>query len=141
MAVVRSLRAEPSPTRRVLVVEDNLDSVQSMAMLIKMMGHQCQFAINGFAALAVARSFRPEVILLDIGLPDCQGYDVARQLKWEPGFEATRIIAITGLPNADEVRQRSREAGIEEFYRKPLDPVELEQLLASPSAPAARGAS
>jgi len=139
MAVVSSLRAERQAARRVLVVEDNLDSVQSMAMLIKMMGHQCQFAINGFAAMDIARSFRPEIILLDIGLPDCQGYEVARQLKWEPGFEATRIIAVTGLPDGEELRRLAREAGIEEFYRKPLDPAALEQLLEGASAPQARG--
>jgi CheY-like chemotaxis protein len=71
----------------VLVVEDNLDSVHAMATLIKVMGHECQFAINGFAALEIARAFRPDFILLDIGLPGYRGDDIARQLKWEPGFE------------------------------------------------------
>jgi CheY-like chemotaxis protein len=114
----------------VLVVEDNLDAVHSMATLIKMMGHECQFAINGFAALDIARQFRPDIILLDIGLPDFKGYDIAKQLKWEPGLEATRIIALTALPDTD--RQRAIDAGCEEFYRKPFDPILLEQLLAKP---------
>jgi CheY-like chemotaxis protein len=70
MANVTNLRPVPETKRRVLIVEDNLDSVHSMAMLVKAMGHQCEFAINGFAALDIARKFRPDVILLDIGLPD-----------------------------------------------------------------------
>jgi CheY-like chemotaxis protein len=130
MATVRSLRPNLEATRRVLVVEDNLDAVHSMALLIKMMGHECQFAINGFAALEIARQFRPDVILLDIGLPDFKGYEIAKQLKWEPGLEATRIVAITALPEAD--RQSALDAGCDEFYRKPLDPMLLEQLLAKP---------
>jgi CheY-like chemotaxis protein len=131
-ATVRSIRPTVEASHRVLVVEDNLDSVHSMAMLIKMMGHDCQFAINGFAALEIARAFRPDIILLDIGLPDFKGYDIAKQLKWEPGLEATRIIALTALPDAD--RQRAVDAGCDEFYRKPLDPMLLEQLLAKPRA-------
>jgi CheY-like chemotaxis protein len=113
----------------VLVVEDNLDSVHSMAMLVRSMGHQVQFAINGFAAMAIARTFKPEVVLLDIGLPDFRGDEVARQLKWEPGLEKTRIIAITGLPQ-DQVRKRALDAGCEEVYAKPLAPTVLEELLA-----------
>jgi CheY-like chemotaxis protein len=114
-----------------LVVEDNLDSLHSMANLIKLMGHECEFAINGFAALDIARQFRPDTILLDIGLPDFQGYDIARQLKWEPDLQGTRMIAITALPESD--RQRALDAGCDDFYRKPLDPMLLEQLLAVPS--------
>lgn len=127
MASITKLKPEPVK-RRVLVVEDNLDAVHSMATLVKMMGHECQFAINGFAALQIAREWRPDVILLDIGLPDFKGYEIARQLKWEPGLEGTRIIAITALPEAD--RQRALDSGCAEFYRKPMDPMLLEQLLA-----------
>ena len=129
MATIRSINPSQAPRgRRVLVVDDNLDAVHSMAVLIKMMGHECQFAINGFAALQIAREFRPEVILLDIGLPDFKGYDVAKQLKWEPGMEGTRIIAVTALPQAD--RAQAIEAGCDGFFRKPLDPALLEELLA-----------
>jgi CheY-like chemotaxis protein len=112
----------------VLVVEDDLDSVHAMATLIKMMGHECQFAINGFAALEIARAFRPDFILLDIGLPDYRGDDIARQLKWEPGFEDTRIIAVTALPMY-EVRERALDAGCEQVFAKPMDPARLERLL------------
>lgn len=114
MSTVRQLRPDPAPRRRVLVVEDNLDSVHALAMLLKHLGHEVQFAINGFAALEVARKFRPEVILLDIGLPDVDGDTIVRQLKWEPGLEKTRIVPMEGV----------------DVFEKPLDAGELETLLA-----------
>jgi len=120
-------QVHPQKKRRVLVVEDNLDAVHSMAILVKMMGHETQFAINGFAALKIARDFKPDIVLLDIGLPDFTGYEIAQQLRYEPGLENTRIIAITALPEV--IRERALEAGCDEFYRKPLDPVMLEGLL------------
>jgi two-component system, chemotaxis family, CheB/CheR fusion protein len=128
-ATVVSLKPDAQPRRRVLVVEDNLDSVHSMATLLKMMGHEVEFAINGFAAMDIARKFKPDFILLDIGLPDFTGDKIARQLKYEPGLESTRIIAITGLP-LDEVRPRALEAGCEAVHAKPLAPTVLEELLA-----------
>ncbi len=108
-----------------------------MATLIRMMGHEVQFAINGFAALDVARRFRPEVILLDIGLPDFKGYNIARQLKWEPDLMNTRIIAITGR-SMDEVRQKAMDAGCEQVFAKPMDPAVLEKLLGEPTSDAPR---
>lgn len=128
-AHVDSPKPNPQPKRRVLVVDDNLDAVHYMAMLLKTIGHDVQFAINGFAAIEVARSFRPEVILLDLGLPDFKGEDIARQLKWEPGLENTRIIAVTGR-SEDDARQRALEAGCAEFHVKPLDSATLEGVLA-----------
>jgi CheY-like chemotaxis protein len=131
MATLHRLQPNPNqnPKRRVLVVEDDLDSVHSMAQLIKMMGHEVQFAINGFAAIDIARTYRPDIIILDIGLPDFKGDQIARQLRYEPGLENTRMIAISGLPQ-ENLEQRAREAGCAEFYRKPMDPAKLEELLA-----------
>lgn len=126
---ILSLRPQPGAARRVLVVEDHLDTVHSMAVMLKSMGHQVQFAINGFAAIDIARSFRPDFILLDIGLPDFKGDEIARQIKWEPGLEHTKIIAITGRSD-DETRQRAMSAGCEEVFVKPLSPAALEELLA-----------
>ena len=130
-ANVIPLAPAAQPRRKVLVVEDNLDSVHSMATLLRMMGHEVEFAINGFAALDIARKFRPHLILLDIGLPDFGGDQIARQLKYEPGLEGTRVIAITGLP-LDDVRARALEAGCEDVYAKPMAPTLLEELLARP---------
>ena len=129
MASIHNLKPQHQPKRRVLVVEDNLDSVHSMAMMLKMMGHEVQFAINGFAAIDAARRFKPEVILLDIGLPDFKGDEIARQFKYEPGLEKVRIIAITGLSMAD-VESRALDAGCEQVFAKPIDPAALERLLA-----------
>jgi CheY-like chemotaxis protein len=114
--------------RRILVVEDNLDSVHSMAVLVKMMGHEVQFAINGFAALAVAREFRPDFVLLDLGLPDFNGCEIARQLRFEEPLRNTRFIAISALP-AQPYRELALKAGCEAFYSKPIDPQVLERLL------------
>lgn len=128
MATVHSLKPSPQAKRKVLVVEDNLDSVHSMAMLIKAMGHEVQFAINGFAAIALARDFKPDVVLLDIGLPDFKGDQIAQQIKFEPGLEKVRIIAITGLPLVD-VEQRALKSGCEQVFAKPVDPTVIEKLL------------
>ena len=127
-ATIHELKPQPAQRRRVLVIEDNLDSVHSMAVLVKMMGHEVQFAINGFAALDIARQFRPDIVLVDIGLPDFSGCDIARQLRWEPGFEKTRFIAISALP-AEPHRQKALQAGCSEFFAKPIDPKVLEELL------------
>jgi CheY-like chemotaxis protein len=88
-----------------------------------------QFAINGFAAIDVARTFRPDVILLDIGLPDYRGDEIARQLKFEPGLERVRIIAVTGRSD-EKTQRRVLENGCEAFYVKPLAPATLEEILA-----------
>ena len=132
MATLQRLKQNPAPRKRILVVEDDLDSVHSMALLIKMMGHEVQFAINGMAALDVARSFRPDIVILDIGLPDFEGDHIARQLRYEPGLEHTQLIAISGLPQ-EHLEEKARRAGCGEFYRKPIEPSLLEALLAGPS--------
>lgn len=130
---VYNLRPVRTVKRRVLVVEDNLDSVHSMAMLVKMMGHEVHFAINGFAALDIARTFRPDIILLDIGLPDFNGCEIVRQLKYEEALKNTRFIAISALP-AQQFKERALSAGCHEFYPKPIDPKILEELLSDASA-------
>jgi CheY-like chemotaxis protein len=115
--------------RRVLVVEDNLDAVQSMTRLIRLMGHEVAYALDGLSALEAARRFRPQVILLDIGLPDFNGHNIARQLKWEPSLQRTRIFAITGRP-LHAIRQKALDAGCEDVFAKPIAPEVLEKLIA-----------
>jgi CheY-like chemotaxis protein len=131
MSTVVNVKPNPFAKRRVLVVEDDLDSVHSMAVLLKVMGHEVEFAINGFAALDIARRFRPEFVLLDVSLPHLSGDKIARQLRYEPGLEKTRMIAITGLP-LDQVKRLVLEAGCEAVYAKPIAPAVLEELLATP---------
>jgi DNA-binding response OmpR family regulator len=117
--------------RRVLVVDDNLDHVQTLALLLKGMGHQTEFAILGQAAISIARRFRPDVVLLDLGLPDMDGTLVCRQLRQEAG-EQVRILVVTGSAREGD-RERVMEAGGDQFLQKPLDPRFLESLLGSVS--------
>jgi CheY-like chemotaxis protein len=128
-ATVHNLQPQLDAKRRVLVVDDDLDTVHTMAMLIKSMGHEVQFAINGLAAIDIARKFRPEIILLDINLPDFKGDQIANQLKWEPGLDNLRIIAVSGQ-SGEHDRQRAIAAGCHEYFVKPLSPAALENLLA-----------
>jgi DNA-binding response OmpR family regulator len=114
--------------RRVLIVEDNLDTVHSLARLLQELGHHVDYAINGYAAMELARRFKPDFVLLDLGLPGMDGFDLCKRLRREPALEKTRIIAVTGYAQED-YRQRSKEAGCDMHFVKPLDPRVLEQLL------------
>lgn len=122
--------AERSTGRRILVVEDNLDSVHSLTLLLRDMGHRVEYAINGYAALSVARSFRPELVFLDLGLPGLDGFDVCRTLKADPCLKDARVIALTGYSH-DDYRRRSAEAGCELHLVKPVSPKFLVSLLGS----------
>ena len=113
--------------RRVLVVDDNLDFVHSLTVLLRAMGHEADFAINATAALAVARSFRPDTILLDITLPDGDGRLLADELRREVGLDDIRVVCVTGREHEDP--RRSIQAGCDAHYVKPLDRAEIEKLL------------
>lgn len=123
--------ASNKPGRRVLVVEDHLDTVRSLFFLLRGMGHEVDYAINGYSALRAARELRPQFVFMDLTLPDTDGWQLARQLRREPGLETVRVYAITGR-NTDEDRRRSVEAGFHDHLIKPVDPGRLEQLLAEP---------
>lgn len=108
-------------SRRVLVVEDNIDQMRTLVSLLRSDGHDVAFAINGYAALDIAKKFRPEIVLLDLGLPGLDGFQVCSRLKGEPGLEQIRVIALTGYAH-DEHRVRSRAHGCELHIVKPADP-------------------
>ncbi len=114
-------------SRKVLVVEDNADQLQSLTILLRLMGHQVDFASTGQAALERARRLRPDVVLLDIGLPGMDGFEVARHLRAEHG-SALRIIAVTAY-GTERDRSESRDAGCELHLVKPADPRFIESLL------------
>lgn len=118
------------PARRVLVVEDHLDTGRTLVALLKAEGHEVQYAINGYAAISVAAKFLPEVIILDLGLPGLNGYEVCTRLKREPNFKDTRIIAVSGY-DKEEDRARARAAGCDAHLAKPADPKALLALVAS----------
>ena len=115
--------AQFSPPRRVLIVDDNEDAADSLAMILELDGHEAVRVYQPFEALEKVKSFNPEVILLDIGLPDMDGYEVARRLR--EGGSAARIIALTGYGQPQDIR-RALEAGFDSHLVKP---VELPSLL------------
>jgi DNA-binding response OmpR family regulator len=112
----------------VLVVDDNLDYLRSMTLLLRAMGHQANFAINATAALTVARRFQPDTVMLDVGLPDGDGRQLAGLLRREVGLGDAYIMCVTGRSNEDP--RLSMEAGCDSHHLKPLDPASIEDLLA-----------
>jgi CheY-like chemotaxis protein len=125
---------EPEPakgrTLRILVVEDEVATAEMLGMLLELWGHTVQTVHDGPAALAAASTFRPEVVLCDIGLPAMNGYQLARQLRQQEGLNKAVLIAITGY-GQEEDRRRAREAGFDHHVIKPVDPAALEKLLAT----------
>ena len=111
----------------ILVVDDNVDEAQSLSLVLKMYGHQVKTAYNGPAALDAARMYQPDVVLLDIGLPEMDGYEVARRLP-EAVQERPLLIAVTGY-GQEENRRRAIEAGFDQYLIKPVDLDRLHQLL------------
>ena len=114
---------------RILVVEDLHDSADSMAMLLDLWGYESAVVYDGERAVEAAETFRPHVVLLDIGLPGMNGCEVARRLRRLPGMDTTLLVAITGYGQEAEV-QRCKEAGIDYHFVKPAVLDELQRLLA-----------
>jgi PAS domain S-box-containing protein len=118
-----------APRRRILVVDDNVDSARSLGMLLELLGNEVQMAYDGPGALQEAQQFRPDVVLLDIGLPGMSGYDVAPKLKALPEMKNVFLVAQTGW-GQEEDRRRSKEAGFDAHLVKPIDQAALQRLLA-----------
>ncbi len=117
-----------APARRILVVDDNEDSALSLTMLLETTGSETRMAHDGVSALAAAETWRPDVVLLDLGLPRISGYDVCRRIREQPWGRELVIIALTGWGQAED-RRRSREAGFDGHLVKPVDYNELVKLL------------
>ena len=115
--------------RRILVVDDNVDSAESLGALLKIMGAEIRVVYDGPSALELVATFVPDVVLLDIGLPEMDGYEIARRLRALPQLEATVLVAQTGW-GQEEDRRRSEAAGFDHHLVKPVDFDALEQLLA-----------
>ena len=125
--------------RRILVVDDNADAADSLGMLLEVRGDEVRIAYDGEEALDAEADFRPEVVLLDIGMPKISGYDVARRIRAARG-NAILIVAITGWGQEDD-RQRARDAGFNHHFTKPVDFDMLLELIDRESAPGAARAS
>jgi PAS domain S-box-containing protein len=125
-----------APRLRVLVVDDNVDAAKTLAMLLRLEGHEIRMEHDGLAAVEAAQAYAPDVILLDIGLPGLDGYEVARRLRVIPALADTVLVALTGY-GQEEDRRRSATAGFDHHLVKPIDLQTLASLL-SACAPIAR---
>ena len=115
--------------KRILIVDDNTDAANSLAQVLALDGHVAEPVYSARAALKRAASFAPEFVLLDLGLPEMDGYEVARRLRQRPEFSGVRIVALTGYGQSEDVR-RSREVGFDAHLTKPVDFAALERVLA-----------
>jgi CheY-like chemotaxis protein len=120
-------RAGERLVQRILVVDDNHDGAESLALLLRLWGHEVRLANDGPSALRMIEASLPDVVLCDIGLPGMDGYQLAKQLR-QQGPNCLRLFALTGY-GQDEDRRRSRAAGFDGHLVKPIDPEELQQAL------------
>ncbi len=133
-AIPAGVEAKPKPeagrvmARRVMVVDDNVDAAAMLEMLLRSLGHETRVTHDGIEALRVASEFRPDIVLLDIGMPGLDGYEVARRLRSLAKDRPLRIVAVTGW-GQDADRQRSHEAGFDLHLVKPVDATDLAQAL------------
>jgi two-component system CheB/CheR fusion protein len=118
-----------APPRRVLIVDDNEDAANSLAMILELGGHETASVYTAVDALQRAAAFRPDVVLLDIGLPGMDGYEVAQKMRELPGLRDIRLVAVTGYGRSDD-RLRAREAGFDDHLTKPVEFASLERTLA-----------
>jgi PAS domain S-box-containing protein len=124
----------PPSGHRLLVVDDNKDAAVSLAMLLRLQGHEVRVAHDGPSALEISKSYQPGVIFLDIGMPGMDGYEVARRIRQHPGLEKVVLAALTGW-GQEEDRRRTAEAGFDYHLVKPPEPKAVESLLAELKRP------
>jgi len=122
--------AAPFTRSRILIADDNCDAADSLSMLLELAGHEVRVAHHGRAAMSLAQAFRPDIALLDIGMPDLSGYEVAQALRREPWGQGIQLIALTGW-GQEKDRQQALEAGFNHHLTKPIDPDQLGSFIAS----------
>jgi CheY-like chemotaxis protein len=119
--------AGPSVARRVLIADDNRDGAETLGMFLQTLGHEVHIAHTGTEALEAARRLKPHIGVLDIGMPDLSGYEVARRIRMEAWGDRVTLIAVTGWGQEDDKR-RAHAAGFDHHLTKPIDPEQLEHL-------------
>jgi CheY-like chemotaxis protein len=118
-----------STAHRILIADDNRDAAESMGMLLRLMGNDVRTVFDGVEAVEEAETFRPDLILLDIGMPKLNGYDAARRIREKGWSQDTTLVALTGWGREDDKR-KAAEAGFDRHFTKPIDPAVLERLIA-----------
>jgi len=121
-------RKEGQAPARILVVDDNVDAADGLKMLLELDGEDARAAYSAEAALETAKEFRPQIVLLDVGIPHMDGYEIARRLRSAPETRGTILVAVTGWGQSED-RRRSKEAGFDYHLVKPVDPATLRRLL------------
>jgi len=129
-----SVKDSHPPTRRILVVDDNVDSATSLATFLQLMGNETHTAFDGLEALQMANAVQPDVVLLDIGMPKLNGYETARRIRAQPWAEQVVLVAVTGY-GQEEDRQKARDAGFDHHMVKPIDASLLMATLANLAEP------
>jgi CheY-like chemotaxis protein len=122
-------QAPPSSGHRLLVVDDNPDAADTLALLLRLQGYEVRVAHDGPTALATARDYRPRLIFLDLCMPGLDGYEVARRLRQQPDCQEFVLVALTGWGQQED-HHRTKEAGFDHHLVKPPEPKALEELLA-----------
>jgi CheY-like chemotaxis protein len=128
LAVPANLYSETKMRRRIMVVDDNLDSADSLSMMLELLGHEVSAAHDGVEAVETARSFRPDVAFLDVGMPRMNGYEAARLIRLQPECAGVILVALTGW-GQEEDKRRSHEAGFDVHMVKPIDYNAVEKLI------------
>jgi CheY-like chemotaxis protein len=124
--------AEAHCVRRILVADDNIDAADSLAMSLKLRGHEVEIAHDGRRALEIAAILHPQIALLDVGMPELNGYDLARQIRAHSWGRHMKLVAVTGW-GQDEDRRQALAAGFDEHLTKPIDPQRLIGMIEHPS--------
>jgi DNA-binding response OmpR family regulator len=132
VAVPEIVVARRLPARRILVVDDNEDAAESLALFLCLTGHEVRTVLDGAQAIRLAREFRPEAVILDIGLPGMDGFELARLFRQDADLAGVVLVALTGYGD-DGHRQRSLESGCDWHLVKPADPLEVQAILAGRS--------
>jgi len=121
-------------SRRVLVTDDNPDGAETLAIVLRLAGHDVRVAHDGPSTLEIAAEYKPHVVFIDLGMPGMDGFETARQLRQNPELEKTVLVALTGY-GREEDRQRAVEAGLDHFVVKPAAPKLLSELASQTRRP------
>jgi two-component system, OmpR family, response regulator len=119
----------PAQARRVLLVDDSIDAAEAMSMLLETLGHEVRTMYDGPSALAMCDAFAPDVVILDIGLPGMNGFDVAKAMRARPGTEKALLIALTGYGDESD-RRKAHDAGFDHHLVKPVSFTAIEAVIA-----------